>query len=423
MGMIPETGHDSALEWPGFDLDSETRSTNDVASLRRTCLRLVMKSSTVLPRRRRVALLDAYDEVQIGRDASTSAVTPRIRLKDMEVSKLHATLFWDRERGEWAVVDMGSKHGTFLRLSTRLPPADCSNALVCESSSTPNLVRLSPSKQASMPRPLRYLDELIIGGTVFVAHVHLDAPCDDCMSEGELDIPLFSSTSSETSRKIVSSYPQPLQPAHDPKTSISLLKKSLLSRHASDSANADYASPGPSRRYIDRSAKRRALHPYSRSDSPPGVSSRSASVSFPISTHTSPDIVPGPWTASMSHIPRTQDTPPAHSEKIEPPAPISDSNIGHRLLAKQGWSPGSALGLEIQTTGTGDEDSLGDARTFLVEPLQIAANVGKRGLGMRVHPTGSSAAGSYANGSIGNDGSWKEDSKRRRWDDVRKSIM
>lgn len=141
--------------------------------------RLVMQEGRSISKKRRLAVLDGYSEVQFGRDAPPVGVnTPRIRLKDMEVSKLHATLFWDAERAEWAVVDMGSKHGTFVG-----------------SGQDTNRVRLSASREASMPKGLKHSDRLSLGGTTFVVHIHENRlPCSDCSASGQGTddmIPLF----------------------------------------------------------------------------------------------------------------------------------------------------------------------------------------------------------------------------------------
>jgi len=142
--------------------------------------RLVVQEGRFISQKRRLAVIDGYSEVQFGRDASPAgANTPRIRLKDMEVSKLHATLFWDAERAEWAVVDMGSKHGTFVG-----------------SGQDTNRVRISASRVASMPKRLKHLDRLSLGGTTFVVHIHENRlPCSDCSASGQGTddiIPLFS---------------------------------------------------------------------------------------------------------------------------------------------------------------------------------------------------------------------------------------
>ena len=82
--------------WPGSE-DTETAPTLPDVPL----LRLVAVSSPVLPTSRRLAVLDAYTEIQIGRDAPPPAsTTPRVRLKELAVSKLHATLYWDSSRRE-----------------------------------------------------------------------------------------------------------------------------------------------------------------------------------------------------------------------------------------------------------------------------------------------------------------------------------
>lgn len=171
----------------------------------------------------RLAVIDGYSEVQFGRDPSPPGVsTPRIRLKDMEVSKLHATLFWDAERCEWAVVDMGSKHGTFVG-----------------SGEDTNRVRLSASRVASMPKRLKHLDRLCLGGTTFVVHIHANRlPCSECSASGQGGddlIPLFSHqkeggtvTQAEGSRKrgAESSGDVP----RNAKRALASLKRSLLSR-------------------------------------------------------------------------------------------------------------------------------------------------------------------------------------------------
>ena len=83
-----------------MEYDGETES--DQGKAPTSILRLVVKSSAVLPSKRRVAILDTKTEVQIGRDRPISQDTPRIRLKELEVSKFHATLYWNSEHERWA---------------------------------------------------------------------------------------------------------------------------------------------------------------------------------------------------------------------------------------------------------------------------------------------------------------------------------
>jgi hypothetical protein len=175
-----------SYEFPGSDEISSRPGTHTHTELTPTpsndfpICRLVIQEGRFIAKKCRLAVIDGYSEVQIGRDASPpGASTPRIRLKDMEVSKLHATLFWDAARTEWAVVDMGSKHGTFVG-----------------SGEDTNRVRLSASRVASMPKRLKHLDRLSLGGTTFVVHVHENRlPCSDCSASGQGSddlIPLFS---------------------------------------------------------------------------------------------------------------------------------------------------------------------------------------------------------------------------------------
>jgi len=187
--------------------------------------RLVIKEGRFVSGNGRLAVIDGYSEVQFGRDAPPPGVkTPRIRLKDMEVSKLHATLFWDAERTEWAIVDMGSKHGTFVG-----------------SGQGANRVRLSAARVASMPKRLKHLDRLSLGGTTFLVHIHENRlPCSDCSASGQGSsddlIPLFSHYRREGGAVIQAerSRKRGADPTDDvprnAKRALASLKHSLLSR-------------------------------------------------------------------------------------------------------------------------------------------------------------------------------------------------
>jgi len=185
--------------------------------------RLVIHESKFISSKWRLAVIDGYSEAQFGRDAPLVGVsTPRIRLKDMEVSKLHATLFWDAERAEWAVVDMGSKHGTFVG-----------------SGQDTNRVRLSETRVASMPKRLKHLDRLSLGSTTFVVHIHENRlPCSDCSaSEKGADdfIPLFShqrdgGTVSQADRGRKRAADSTDDVPRNAKRALASLKQSLLSR-------------------------------------------------------------------------------------------------------------------------------------------------------------------------------------------------
>ena len=189
-GDPPKSYHPS-YEFPrGDDTSSHpsfhTHSESTTPSHDFPICRLVIQESRFISHKQRLAVIDGYSEVQFGRDAAPPGVsTPRIRLKDMEVSKLHATLFWDAERREWAVVDMGSKHGTFVG-----------------SGQDTKRVRLSAPRVASMPKRVGHLDRLSLGGTTFVVHIHENRlPCVECSASGQGGddiIPLFSHQKHDT---------------------------------------------------------------------------------------------------------------------------------------------------------------------------------------------------------------------------------
>ena len=148
----PPVGYDPALEWPGeegssqfpaFDTGSQATlspahtpqpeaasSSSAIYQAPPPFLRLLVLSSAILPKSQRIANLTGYTEVQIGRDRQKAEEwRPRVRCPEMEVSKVHATVFWEEagqwggpERdgeGRWAVVDMGSVHGTFIEGAER----------------------------------------------------------------------------------------------------------------------------------------------------------------------------------------------------------------------------------------------------------------------------------------------------------------
>jgi len=357
-----ETAYDPAYEWPG---DTELPQPNE--TLLSTfkpwpLLRLLVQSSSVLPRAQRLAVLDMYNEVQFGRDvAPAGSTTPRVRLKEMAVSKMHATIFWDAKRGEWAVVDMGSKHGSFLRLGGYTGPAvNVDNDLG---------VRLSPPRVASFPRALKHGDAVTMGSTTFVVHIHADRMfCEVCASgeSGEDVIPLFSVSKVQSQGvKRPREEVNPIPPeGRDAKKALTMLKRTLLSRHE----QARSSPSGQSSSYVDRSAKRRALYPSSPLDTPGAPSPRSNSPSV------------------ASSVP----TPTPVPENTPKPQPLPESNIGRQLLMKQGWQPGTALGL-------------GENPSALTEPLEASVTSHRVGLGMP-----DAAPTPYG-------GDWRESGKQKRW--------
>jgi len=368
-----DNSYDPSYEWPeespAFSCpDSGTSSSSQprdkTSRPHQPSFRLIVLRSSILSSTQKLAIIDGYSEVQFGRDiAPAGSMAPKIRLKEMEVSKLHATAYWDRSRQEWGVVDMGSMHGTFVRPVSTV--------------GDDRGVRLSPSRQASIPRTLKHMDRLTIGGTTFLVHMHQDQlPCEECSLIGKEEIPLFPASKPAKVARCDRSSPEAVCSStvlsKDPKKALTLLKHSLLARHhgSGPRPNPHVDSSAP---YVDRSARRRALMPVAHSD---------ARISSPT-----------PWSEPASR-PKTPATDPIS----EPPMPLPPSNVGHRLLMKQGWEPGTALGSEL--------DKKGD-RIGLVQPLEASTRLPRGGLGLK------------RNANWTSDADWKEGAKRKRWDSTR----
>ena len=353
--------YDPTLEWPGDGENLEQDGPRFASSASQpghtsSTFRLIVRATSILPGTQRLAVIEGYREVQIGRDvAPPGSVTPRIRLKEMEVSKLHATIYWDDSRAEWGLVDMGSKHGTFH------------NRYHSGVSSETKGSRLSPPRVASMPRHLQHLDTFSTGGTTFVVHIHDGGlPCLECSRGDDNEIPLFVTKTSaipahgKRKRDEESGYPAS-DKAKDPKKALSLLRKSLLSQRP-----ATIPDNSPQTTWVDRSARRRAMHP----PSPPVPRDQAP---LPESTRSTP-----------------QDTPTTSNSST--PEPVSSSNVGYRMLAKQGWTPGTSLGVASEDT------------QHVTEPITVPSTSNRAGLG---------SAGAVSSSSEGTD--WREEGKQKLW--------
>ena len=384
-------GYDPAYEWPGDqsndddchldgrDYSPQASPGSSKSAHGRPVFRFVALHSSILPAKQKVAILDSYFEVQIGRDSAIlGSVTPRIRLKELEVSKLHATAYWDGARKEWNVVDMGSKHGTWLLHAGTQVGGEASS-----SNDVKLGARLSPPRAASIPRQLRHSDHLSIGGTTLVVHIHEDQrPCHDCtISDNETEIPLFpppKNSAVKRTRDTAGLDSDGLSKTdRNPKKAMSMLKRSLLTRHdvPKDGSNSAVDE------YVDRAALRRFLRPASGPDAP-GIR-----ITSPIPSN------------SLCPPPSQSPTPSVSTTVSQPPTPLPTSNIGHRLLMKQGWTPGNVLGMS---------DPLDD-RVGLVEPLEVKSSQNRAGLGIK-----SSAAVSDPDLS-GSRMTWKEREKMKRY--------
>lgn len=368
----PLDDYDPAYEYPGEDPKPEVSkytscprypspppTVASTSSLNKTStLRLIVLKSSILSQSKRVAVLDGYTEVSVGRDVASTA---RIRLKEMAVSKFHVSIYWNGAKHEWGIVDQGSMHGTFVRSGSTSPSQG---------------TRLSPPRMASLPRVLKHMDEITIGGTTFRVHEHVNCrPCPECtIDDDKAEIPLFASSSSSSKPIIQPSTTQELRKrklavdenTRDPKKAMAKLKSSLMSRHPTEIQI-------PTSSYKDRSALRRELHPEPK---------------IPASL-----IPPPPPLPSLIH----HFAPPDLPQPPVPPPPISPCSIGHKLLLLQGWNPGTALG-EDPTSG-------------LLEPLEIQQRSHRAGLGAQPSSKSSSEMFKWTP-------TWQEEAKRRRWDNL-----
>ncbi|WOO76580.1 Angiogenic factor with G patch and FHA domains 1 [Vanrija pseudolonga] len=261
-------------------------------------LRLVVKRSRAL-QPGAVAVLDAREGgIQLGRDRCERGAAARVRVREMEVSKTHALVYWGSgasggaDPDAWHVVDLGSTLGTYV-------------AHPGERDAT----RLSEAKASSQPYPLRHLSRLTVGTTTFVAHIHADWPCVECQMGGNEQIALDEGKADDSGVSTPTYQPDSEPVAFDAaqrrgnrqfkrKLELDALRGTLL---------GDGAREAPSAAYVDRSAQRRRLHPRS----PPRAGVKA------VEAAPAPAPAPGPSTTARA------------------------------MLARQGWSEGRGLGRDL----------------------------------------------------------------------------
>ncbi|EAL20899.1 hypothetical protein CNBE2600 [Cryptococcus deneoformans B-3501A] len=337
-----------------------------------TLLRLVVVS-TKSPKvsAGQIAVIDTREGgVQIGRDKCEKGAPARVRLREMEVSKTHALIFWgengdqqveveedgEKSREGWWIVDLGSTHGTFVS------PSNASDQASNNDTGIRAHKRLSIPKHSSKPFPLFHLSLFVIGSTTFQAHIHASWPCDTCQLKGGNELPLDTGETFVNNTQDAAGYEEKVWDVamnsqqrrgnREAKRKIEManLRESLLNRGGSEEGSAS-AQNMPSRGYIDRSAMRRGLH---RPSPPRGGQARFT----------------------------------GHTDAPVEVAPV-ENKFAEDFLGRQGWQRGEGLGKD----GTGRAD-----------PIMTHTRVRKRGIG--------------AEGSIDDGEDWRVKGKLRRWGDV-----
>ncbi|XP_078573144.1 angiogenic factor with G patch and FHA domains 1-like isoform X7 [Branchiostoma floridae x Branchiostoma japonicum] len=129
-----EESDDSTLQWP-------------------PCIRAMVQESDTL--RPGSLFIITCDGGTIGREKDMGHA---IRIPDLNISKTHVEISYDREEGQYTVTDLGSQNGTML-----------------------NGLRISEPKCRSAPCPLAHQAVLQLGGTVLSLHIHSGTEtCDLC---------------------------------------------------------------------------------------------------------------------------------------------------------------------------------------------------------------------------------------------------
>ncbi|CAH1796253.1 unnamed protein product [Owenia fusiformis] len=259
-----------------FDVDSVTEALTElnIAQARQhatescpllypPCIRMIVQVSDTLDRGTLYIL--TYMGGTIGREKDMGHT---VRIPDLNVSKMHAEVKYIEDWKKYGITDHASQNGTFV-----------------------NNERISKPKVMGKPFPLSHRDELKIGGSTFLLHIHPGTEtCDECepgqiQAAQKLEQTKDFVVQSKTDRDL------------ERKKQLKLIKKKFgLEKTAYDDSKA-INNPA----YKDKAGERR----------------KKVGSENPFEKHEAPASV--------------------HRE-------ISEGNKGHRMLKKMGWASGEGLG-------------------------------------------------------------------------------
>ncbi|XP_028395800.1 angiogenic factor with G patch and FHA domains 1-like isoform X2 [Dendronephthya gigantea] len=224
-----------------------------------------------------------------------------LQLSDIEVSKEHAKVYFDKESNEYFVKDLGSQNGTFI-----------------------NGTRISESKQESEGHKLSHGEQLKIGSTTFLLHIHPGSEtCDEC-EPGQVQAQLKAKESEDEVQitRVVTSRSDGKSEASR-KKELKRLKKRYMLENSEHEVNSEIASNNAGK-YKDRAQTRRKKVG---SETPGNQATESPSSVF---------------------------------------KPIQVENKGRMMLEKMGWTDG---------------EGLGKAKSGITEPVMATKRETGRGLG------------------------------------------
>ncbi|CAB4013319.1 angiogenic factor with G patch and FHA domains 1 isoform X2, partial [Paramuricea clavata] len=213
------------------EVDSETQGDDDELKEKEypPCIRATVMQSDKLP----VGSLTIITcmGLTFGRIETSNN---NLQISDIEVSKEHAKVYYDDKSSEYFVKDLGSQNGTFINGS-----------------------RISESKQESEGHKLSHGEQLKIGSTTFLLHIHPGSEtCDEC-EPGQVQAQLKAKEMEDEVliTRVVSSVndgnPESLR-----KKELKRLKKRYMLENSEHEVNSEVASINAGK-YKDRAQTRR----------------------------------------------------------------------------------------------------------------------------------------------------------------------